>query len=501
MATTASILIVDDDLGLLRLVEKALKREGFATSTAGSGQEAIAWLAVNRADLMLLDLKLPDIEGKELIIHLADVGRSVPFIIITGQGDQRVAVDMMKRGALDYLVKDVQFIEFVPTVVGRALTQVEKDKRLAFAEKQAQQLEARFRATVESAPAAMLMVDQEGSIVLLNAETERLFGYRREELLGQKVELLIPERLRSTHSGLRTQYFASPGVRRMGDRRDLFGLRKDGSEFPIEIGLNPVRTDQGMSVISAIVDISERKRQAEALRNANEALERSNIELQRFAYIASHDLQTPMRSIASFVELLRTTYADRLDSQANDWFRRTTQSIRDLQTLVRDLLEYSRVDSQAHPFETVSLRDVFDHAVALLDSSVRESGAEVTCGELPTVMGARSHLVQLMLNLIGNGLKYRRKQPPRVQVSAQRTGDQWTIAVRDNGIGIAPKHQARIFEIFQRLHDQQEYPGTGIGLAVCRRVVHRHGGSIWVESGPDHGSVFYFTLPEGVSIS
>ncbi len=233
MATTASILIVDDDVGLLRLVEKALKREGFATSTAGSGQEAIAWL-------------------------LADVGRSVPFIIITGQGDQRVAVDMMKRGALDYLVKDVQFIEFVPTVVGRALIQVEKDKRLAFAEKQAQQLEARFRATVESAPAAMLMVDQAGSIVLMNAETERLFGYRREELLGQKVELLIPERLRSTHSGLRTQYFASPGVRRMGDRRDLFGLRKDGSEFPIEIGLNPVRTDEGMSVISAIVDISER---------------------------------------------------------------------------------------------------------------------------------------------------------------------------------------------------------------------------------------------------
>ncbi len=208
-----------------------------------------------------------------------------------------------------------------------------------------------------------------------------------------------------------------------------------------------------------------------------------------------------MRTIASFVELLQTTYADRLDSQAIDWFRRTTQSIRDLQTLVRDLLEYSRVDSQAHPFERVSLRDVFAHAVALLDSSVRESGAEVTCGELPAVMGDRSQLVQLMLNLIGNGLKYRGKEPPRVQVSAQRNGDQWRIAVRDNGIGIAPKHQARIFEIFQRLHDQQEYPGTGIGLAVCRRVVHRHGGRIWVESEPGHGSVFCFTLPEGVSIS
>src|SRR6266540_6158974 len=162
----ARILIVDDDAGLLRLVEKALEREGFATATASSGKDAISWLARNTADLMLLDLKLQDIEGRELVNRLASRGRAVPFIIITGQGDERVAVDMMKRGALDYLVKDVRFIEFVPTVVKRALTQVEKDKRLAFAEKQAQQLEARFRATVESAPAAMLMVDQAGAMVL-----------------------------------------------------------------------------------------------------------------------------------------------------------------------------------------------------------------------------------------------------------------------------------------------------------------------------------------------
>ena len=358
-------------------------------------------------------------------------------------------------------------------------------------------LEGRFRATVESAPTAMLMIDEAGSIVLVNTETERLFGYGREELLRQKVEVLIPERLRSGHPGLRTQYFASPEARRMGAGRDLFGLRKDGSEFPIEIGLNPVRTDEGLFVLSAIVDISERKRQAEALRHANEALERSNIELQRFAFVASHDLQTPMRSIASFVELLQSTYADKLDAQANDWIRRTNQSIKHLQIIVRDLLEYSRVDSQAHPFHLVSVREVFDNAVSLLDASVRESRAEVTCGELPTVMGEHSQLVQLMLNLIGNGLKYRGKEPPQIHVSAERKSNGWTIAVRDNGIGIAPKHHEKIFEIFQRLHDQQEYPGTGIGLAVCRRVVHRHGGKIWVESEFGRGSVFYFTIAEG----
>jgi PAS domain S-box-containing protein len=358
-------------------------------------------------------------------------------------------------------------------------------------------LEARFRATVESAPTAIVMIDEAGTIVLVNAEVERLFGYEREELLRQKVEVLIPDRFRSKHPGLRSQYFASPEARRMGAGRDLPGLRKDGSEFSIEIGLSPVRTEEGLFVLAAVVDVSERLRQAEALRHANEALERSNIELQRFAYVASHDLQTPMRSIASFVGLLQSTYADRFDAQANDWICRTVQSVRDLQTLVQDLLAYSRVDAQAHPFQPVSLREVIDHAVSLLDASVRESGAEITCGELPDVLGERTQLVQLLLNLIGNAIKYRGKEPLSIHISAEKKGNEWIFAVRDNGIGIAPKHHQRIFEIFQRLHDAKEYPGTGIGLAVCRRVVHRHGGRIWVESESGRGSVFYFTIPEG----
>jgi PAS domain S-box-containing protein len=357
------------------------------------------------------------------------------------------------------------------------------------------QLEARFRATVESAPTAMVMIDQAGTIVLVNAELERLFDYGRGELLRQKIEALIPERFRAGHPALRTQYFAAPEARRMGQGRDLFGLRKDGTEFPIEIGLNPVTTDQGSFVLAAIIDITERTRQAAALRQANEALERSNIELQRFASVASHDLQTPMRSIASFVELLDATYSDKLDAQAKDWIRRTLESIRQLQALIRDLLEYSRVDSRAHPFEPLPLRQAFDQAVTLLEASIREANAAVTCSELPTVMGDRSQLVQLMLNLIGNGIKYRASDPPRVHVSSERVGGEWVICVRDNGIGIAARHHERIFGIFKRLHDQREYPGSGIGLAVCRRVVHRHDGRIWVESEPGHGSRFYFTIP------
>jgi len=235
------------------------------------------------------------------------------------------------------------------------------------------------------------------------------------------------------------------------------------------------------------------------LQLANESLERSNIDLQRFAYIASHDLQTPLRSISGFVQLLQSEYANQLDEQAHDWIRRAVQSTEILQKSIQDLLSYSRVDTEAHPFTPILFSEVFNDAILLLEASIQDSSAQVTCDELPIVMGDRSQLVQLMQNLIGNALKYRGNISPCVHVSAVHEGNEWTISVRDNGIGIQPKHYEKIFEIFQRLHNQQEYGGSGIGLAVCRRVVHRHGGKIWVESEPGRGSTFYFTIPERIT--
>ncbi len=355
-------------------------------------------------------------------------------------------------------------------------------------------LEARFRATVESAPTAMVMVDQAGTIVLANSELTALFGYAREDLLGRKIELLLPERFRQAHPNLRVQYFANGVARRMGEGRDLFGLRRDGTEFPVEIGLNPVHTDEGMFVIGAIVDLTERTAQAQALRKANEALERSNIELQRFAYVASHDLQTPMRTIAGFVELLGVKYGDQMDQSARDWIRRSVQATKHLQSMVSDLLEYSRFDSHPHPFERVDLAEVFDEVVVLLQSAITESGAIVTREDsLAHVEGNRSQLAQLFLNLIGNAIKYRGDPPLRVTVSTQRLAEELRVSVADNGIGIDPSCHEKIFEIFRRLHTNQ-YPGTGIGLAVARRIVHGHGGRIWVDSSLGRGSTFHFTI-------
>jgi light-regulated signal transduction histidine kinase (bacteriophytochrome) len=233
------------------------------------------------------------------------------------------------------------------------------------------------------------------------------------------------------------------------------------------------------------------------LAKADETLERSNIELQQFAYFASHDLQSPLRSIGGFVQLLQMEYQEKLDDQGRDYIRRTVQSIAQMQALIRDLLAYSRVESRSRPFVPVRLGDVFHDSSTLLEASIRDSGGQVTCGELPAVLGDRSQLAQLMLNLIGNGLKYHGAEPPHVHVSAELgpKENEWIISVRDNGIGIEPKYFERVFEIFKRLHDQREYPGTGIGLAVCRRVVERHGGAIWVESEPGRGSNFRFSIP------
>lgn len=399
------------------------------------------------------------------------------------------AVGRLREPALQLAsggVLTLPVLELVETnEVGQALVQ---------ASRLLHEAQARFRAAVESAPTAMVMADSAGTIVLCNVQAQRMFGFGEEEMLGLDVDNLLPEGLRAQHAALRREYLKAPAARPMGKSHDLYARRKDGSEFPVEIGLGPVRIDHALFVLATIADITERKRHIDALGKSNEALERSNIELQRFAYVASHDLQTPLRTVAGFVELLHVRYADKLDAQAKDWIGRIVDAIARMQTLIRELLNYSRVDVQAQPLQPVALRGVFDDVVSLLAATISETGAAVSCDELPVVMGDRSQLVQLLLNLVGNAIKYHGAEPPRVHVGARCQGREWTIVVQDNGIGIAAQYQQQIFEIFQRLHDSREYPGTGIGLAVCRRIVYRHGGRIWVESEPGRGSAFFFTL-------
>jgi PAS domain S-box-containing protein len=383
------------------------------------------------------------------------------------------------------------------------------------AEEHQVQMESRYRGLLEAAPDAMVVVNQSGEIVLVNVQAEKQFGYRRDELIGQKVKNIIPDGFAERLVADATRSTVEALAQQIGMGIELSGRRKDGSEFPIEIMLSPLESPEGILVTAAIRNISARKKSEEdnaqlelrveertkQLANANRVLERSNIELQQFAYVASHDLQSPLRSISGFVQLLKIEYENKLDEQAADWIRRTIQATEQMQNLIRGVLAYSRVDSRSRPFMPIPFLDVFNDVVALLEPSIQDAGGQVTHGDLPVVIGDRSQFVQLMQNLIGNGLKYHGDKSPHVHVSAERKGNEWTFSVRDNGIGIDAKYYESVFEIFKRLHDQKEYPGTGIGLAVCRRVVNRHGGRIWVESEAGLGSAFHFTLPEGSAIT
>jgi light-regulated signal transduction histidine kinase (bacteriophytochrome) len=269
--------------------------------------------------------------------------------------------------------------------------------------------------------------------------------------------------------------------------RDLFGMHKDGSEIPVEIGLNPIEAEEGVFVLASVIDIGPRK-QVEA------ELRRSNEELERFAYVASHDLQEPLRTVSSYVQLLSRRYRDRLDADAVDFIDFAVGGARRMQRLIEDLLVFSRVGTRGAPLVPTDMQTAFESTLASLHAAIEESRATVTADPLPAVLADGSQLAQLLANLIGNALKFRGEGPPRVHVSALRTGRFWTIGVQDNGIGIAPEYFERIFVIFQRLHSREEYAGTGVGLAICKKIVERHGGRIWVESSSGDGARFSFTL-------
>jgi PAS domain S-box-containing protein len=348
--------------------------------------------------------------------------------------------------------------------------------------------ERMFRAVVESAPNGVIMVDRHGVIVLVNRETERLFGYSRDELLGQSIEIIVPEQMRGRHPGLRDSFHVDPQTRPMGAGRDLFGRRKDGGEIPVEIGLTPIDTEEGTFVVAAVVDISARKR-------AEEELRRSNEELERFAYVASHDLQEPLRTVASYVQLLSRRYRDKLDSDALEFMDFAVGGVRRMQQLIGDLLAFSRVGTRGAPLVPTDLGPVMRSTLDSLHASLEESGAHVTTDAMPTVVADAGQIQQLLTNLVGNAVKFRGAAPPRVHVGVVRAERMWAITVQDNGIGIAPEYFDRIFVIFQRLHSREEYAGTGVGLAICKKIVERHGGRIWVESSLGQGARFSFSLP------
>ena len=363
------------------------------------------------------------------------------------------------------------------------------------AEKNLARMEGRYRGLLEAAPDAMVVVNQSGEIVLLNVQAEKQFGYRRDELVGQRVKNIIPEGFaeRLIADGLRSAEDAL--AQQIGTGIELNGRRKDGSEFPIELMLSPLESSEGILVTAAIRDITTRRTAEAHLLLKVAELNRSNVELGQFAYIASHDLQEPLRMVASYTQLLARRYKGKLDSDADEFIAFAVDGASRMQRLIQDLLAYSRVGTKGTELLNTSSEEALQQSLNNLRGAISESGALVTHDPLPDVLADETQLVQLFQNLVGNAIKYQNSGIPRVHVAAVKNGEQrWAFSVQDNGLGIDPQYFNRIFGMFQRLHKREEFAGTGIGLAICKKIVERHGGTISVESQPGHGSTFCFAL-------
>jgi PAS domain S-box-containing protein len=380
-----------------------------------------------------------------------------------------------------------------------------------------------FCQVLESAPDAMVIVDDRGEIVLVNAQTERFFQYNRQELLGQPVEVLMPERFRGRHREYVMDYFAHARVRPMGAGMELYAQRKDGSEFPVEISLSPVETTRGMLVSAAVRDVTERKqaeeklnRFATELQRTNQELERSNRELQDFAYVVSHDLRAPLvniqgfskelgmscgrlRSTLEYVELSDTQRQQievLLDEDIAEALQFVGASATKMDSLLSGVLKLSRVGRASLTIRHLNMNQMLADIVASMQFAIERAGATVELDPLPPCHGDQLQISQVFSNLLDNALKYLDPtRPGKIRISGHEEPQEVVYSVDDNGVGIAEEHQQSIFQIFHRLNPQTG-TGEGLGLTIVRRVVDRHNGKIWVKSRPNEGSVFYLLLPK-----
>ncbi|RLC93830.1 MAG: hypothetical protein DRI39_04605 [Chloroflexi bacterium] len=351
--------------------------------------------------------------------------------------------------------------------------------------------EQKYSALVEQAIDGVIIL-QDGLCKFVNQALVNMVGYTVEEVLDTPfMEKVAPE----SRDTIAQTYAARQAGEEVPSLYEARLLRKDGSPFEVEISAGRIQFEGKPADMAIIRDITERKQSQEKLTQLMTELSRSNAELEQFAYVASHDLQEPLRMVSSFLQLLARRYEGKLDEEADEFIRYAVDGARRMQGLINDLLTYSRVGTRGKPFEPTDCEEVLEQALANLHIAIEESGATVTHGPLPTVVADEGQLVQLLQNLVGNALKFRRDEPPRVHIGAEQAGDMWVFSVSDNGIGISPEYCDRIFILFQRLHSRDEYPGTGIGLAVCKKIVERHGGRIWVESEVGKGATFRFTLP------
>ena len=356
------------------------------------------------------------------------------------------------------------------------------------------EIQARLAAIVDSSDDAIVSKDLNGIITSWNRSAERLFGYTAEEAVGQPVaKLLIPDDRQEEEPQILSRLRAGERVEHFQTKRK----RKDGTLLEISLTISPVKNLDGQIVGASKIarDITPQVRDQESLRRANDALQQSNADLEQFAYSASHDLQEPLRMVSAYGQLLRKKYIERLDENAKEYIGFIVEGALRMERLLRDLRAFTRASvGPEGPISAIDSQAALKSALANLKATIDENEAEITYDSLPCVSIHQAQLEQIFQNIIANAIRYRRAESPQIHVTAVPNGKAWKFCIQDNGIGIEPAFKEQIFGIFKRLHTASEYPGTGMGLAICQRIVERAGGRIWVESEPGRGSTFFFIL-------
>lgn len=400
-----------------------------------------------------------------------------------------------------------RLIEITMSIIGDAyletkeqlIRQQEETVRDALQQKQS---EEKFRGLLEAAPDSMVVVDQRGIIQLVNSQTEKLFGYDRSEIIGQSVETLVPEHLRQKHVLHREGYYVEHPARPMGIGLELFGRRKDGSEFPVEISLSPLELGEDLLVSAAIRDVTQRKliemniqKLNQDLRQRASELENANKELETFAYSVSHDLRAPLRTIDGFSLALMEDYANQLPDEGHDYLMRIRTAAQRMAQLIDDLLNLSRVSRAEMEPVPINLSSLAHNVIRDLRQSQPQRIVEVMISPEMIARGDQRLMRVVLENLLGNAWKFSSKQEyARIEFGTEGANQKRTYFVRDNGAGFDMVYANKLFGTFQRLHANAEFPGIGIGLAIVQRIIHRHGGRVWAEGAVDKGATFYFTL-------
>ncbi len=496
------ILLVDDTPENLVSLEAALSGLGEELVLASSGKQALRHLLEDDFAAILLDVRMPEMDGFETaeLIRSRPRSRQTPILFLTGYRNEEHLFRGYDLGAVDFLFKPI-----VPEVLRSKVAVfvelsrtnaklMEQTDALRVQAEVLQKAEQRFRSLLEAAPDAMLVCREDGEIVMVNSQAEILFNSHRDKLISRSIRSLVPG------WGPQSGQPAQRGI-------ELLAFPDGRSPFQAEISFSPVQTEEGVVVTCSIRDITERKKTEERIRELNsnleervvertEALMRSNEELQQFAYVASHDLQEPLRTVSIYAQLLAKRYEGQLAGDADQFIRFIVEGSERMEKLIHDLLDFSRVDARGTDYFTrTSCDEALNDAIGNLYSLIDENAAVITRGSLPTLTGDPVQLTRLLQNLLVNSIRYRSDAPPRIHVEAQDQNGEWLFSVRDNGIGIEPQYAEKIFGIFRCLQPRDKSSGSGMGLAICRKIVTRHEGRIWVESALGEGATFYFTLP------